>query len=1257
MPANVVQTPEQERLWNKAKRIAKKQGRDKDYSYVMGIFKKMKGMEKSGMPGLSKLGQNNIWKVAQNKARQAGKDRDYEYVLKLYKEMSGWKSLSHSGNGPDLEKSYLYPQSTLSHARVPGQIPSKEAIDALRLAETTPKQFSIARLMAHDEPILNTSSIVDDLGFDMAKKKDWTKFLETTLKSSSNELVLRQDVMSKCINERMEGALRSAILQRSLSCWKSYRKSMVEIVNPKESLEKAEARGGKYHRRVPREKGGYTYYYDEDKYKTSKQAHTSGEEGTHSYVSGKLEKCISNLGTKGCGPEAFADLVKKYGSKVVADILRKDVGTKYTFEKGKFFLKKTKKPKEEVKKSRFYIILDDSLEKSGPHKYISRKKDAKGNWVYEYPEDKKKRIINLILDFLKSPKRSLTVSSTARSFRVDKGLAGQILRDLESQGKISKQGVEYIGDQKEKPSVKAPEPKLVVPKETPEIDKDQQKFVFATVEKDKTESQINKEEEGERLGVGILSTGKLNGLKDRGLMVVSKKSSDKKTNAELEAIGILSGAKFKQMVDAGLTVEWMPGALPKIEPPKDSKSTKESKKTSEKRLEQTGDHIWGSRKDLASIGRITDSKQLEGMSYDDAAHIVRKSKVVPVHDLNTLKAMGMTPGTAHMSIALLASIKNKPGDSKAERAAYVDQIREVTGGIQEAKTVKEFRDMLNEFSLNRRSASQWETIERVSDRDEARKRIAQLERDNPGVDYGMRFSYSTNKAEIAKKVARPYDALGPRFTKFIDQAGKFYHAAYGEAMTVDKLWSYSKDEDIGDGWAYLQEADQKKKDAKKKSVKKPKNTKRGWSGAKDVAGEVQRVGGNVDIEKASSERTKTTFNLREVDYGKEGYMTQADREYHTKALEEALHDFSEILGISPDTISFNGRLGIALGARGRGKAKAHYEPINKALNITKFRGGGSVAHEWGHALDNIIAGHFITSKTGSSKGDSFLSKTPNHSKLPKEISEAITDVMDDVTKHPDPKKAKIEHDKYINKLRLEADKLIGENNSLVSEHKKIQNKPENREKADKRIKGMELRIEEYQRYIDTEKPKLEAQTKSGRKIKFERELDILNRERWIKENKDKIASLKKSDAILSPKDKERMENIKDKIESLRIPINNTRAKLNQLAKMDPTVSDYYKSGQILGKDYWGSPEELFARAFESYVQDSLKSKQRANTYLVDGTTAVYSTGIPVSSTGTIQPYPQGEERKRINASMKKLVDAIKSTKSLEKSLQKLYIRV
>lgn len=46
MPAPIVKNKADEEVWNKAKGIAKSEGHEKDYGYLMGIYAKIKGGKK-----------------------------------------------------------------------------------------------------------------------------------------------------------------------------------------------------------------------------------------------------------------------------------------------------------------------------------------------------------------------------------------------------------------------------------------------------------------------------------------------------------------------------------------------------------------------------------------------------------------------------------------------------------------------------------------------------------------------------------------------------------------------------------------------------------------------------------------------------------------------------------------------------------------------------------------------------------------------------------------------------------------------------------------------------------------------------------------------------------------------------------------------------------------------------------------------------------------------------------------------------------
>lgn len=84
-------------------------------------------------------------------------------------------------------------------------------------------------------------------------------------------------------------------------------------------------------------------------------------------------------------------------------------------------------------------------------------------------------------------------------------------------------------------------------------------------------------------------------------------------------------------------------------------------------------------------------------------------------------------------------------------------------------------------------------------------------------------------------------------------------------------------------------------------------------------------------------------------------VTDEEREHHLKYAASSFKDLTEILGLPEEMGSFNGRLGLAIGARGKGTALAHYEPSTKVINLTRKGGVGSLAHEWGHFFDNILS--------------------------------------------------------------------------------------------------------------------------------------------------------------------------------------------------------------------------------------------------------------------------------------------------------------
>lgn len=123
---------------------------------------------------------------------------------------------------------------------------------------------------------------------------------------------------------------------------------------------------------------------------------------------------------------------------------------------------------------------------------------------------------------------------------------------------------------------------------------------------------------------------------------------------------------------------------------------------------------------------------------------------------------------------------------------------------------------------------------------------------------------------------------------------------------------------------------------------------------------------------------ETYFGIKAFEFG--NWLSQQDRINYLSGLGLALFDLYKLLDFEQKHIGLDGKLSVSFGARGRGKASAHFEPAAFVINLTRYSrpkelnkrsenfkrvnlilqdgGVGSFAHEYGHALD-FFAGTFI----------------------------------------------------------------------------------------------------------------------------------------------------------------------------------------------------------------------------------------------------------------------------------------------------------
>lgn len=320
----------------------------------------------------------------------------------------------------------------------------------------------------------------------------------------------------------------------------------------------------------------------------------------------------------------------------------------------------------------------------------------------------------------------------------------------------------------------------------------------------------------------------------------------------------------------------------------------------------------------------------------------------------------------------------------------------------------------------------------------------------------------------------------------------------------------------------------------------------------------KRVGPTVDVPNTLlTDELVRNFEFRGDQFGE--WVNDKDRQEHRRLAWLAFADLARITGLPERAMGNCGLLGIAFGARGKGKAGAHYEAINQVsldyfpvINLTHSRGDGALAHEWGHFLDH----HLASEPSRVMRGEGvvfcpFASGGRETRTVPgcnRTVSEAFAEVL--------------------RAMRMVPVEELAERKAAYLR---------TRDEVNSRLRALNLRQRSSKR-------------------------------------QDQQAYLDEFQA--------------------------TEAEFKSLP--DPAYTEYYASALALG-DYWTRPTELFARAFEAFVEDELTARGEVNTYLVYGTQIQYR----AERKGRIvEPYPQGEERKRINAAMRKLMVAVRETEAL-----------
>lgn len=480
-----------------------------------------------------------------------------------------------------------------------------------------------------------------------------------------------------------------------------------------------------------------------------------------------------------------------------------------------------------------------------------------------------------------------------------------------------------------------------------------------------------------------------------------------------------------------------------------------------------------------------------------------------------------------------------------------------------------------------------ERLEKVRSYDEARIEIVAISRELVRPKYLASYYVDKSYAERVKPLqiyeTRVISELGARFYSWIFKTG---NKAMRECRTGQNPNTY--EESKGINWNWL-DGEPKTTDSEGKPTKPRKK-----SFQLESASDIERVGGP-EVKINSSKELEQLFGFRGIQSGNWVLKDKSSAEFHMQATAEAMTDMSDVLGIDAKYLGLNGNLALAFGARGKGGALAHYEPSTKVINITKMKGGGSLGHEYFHALDNLIQD--LSSQT---VGDVGFYGTRDHKKITDpELSAAFKNLSDALTIR---KNRLIYSNKYI---RLNTDSQ----NRSPEEY--IQN------------------VRTFARNIglDLEAPFDLPLQEVGRKFV-----------KWFNEMRGRTNAYLDSFAS---------RTLGEYLIVRHFAKGDVQVK-NDSVFMDidgfDSPTDFYLKALSLDEGkvgkYWSKDYEMAARSFSAYLQDKLAEKDRKNDYLA------YSTQGGNNRIGEVA-YPQDQERVQVNAAFEEVFRVIREKKILE----------
>ena len=603
--------------------------------------------------------------------------------------------------------------------------------------------------------------------------------------------------------------------------------------------------------------------------------------------------------------------------------------------------------------------------------------------------------------------------------------------------------------------------------------------------------------------------------------------------------------------------------------------------------EDFGEKIGGAKKDLwKDRGLYVDD--LSGMNEREAEKFVRKDNIWKKPDYQAMLDDGVPLGVVYFIKKARDSLGASPGykysDStpelrRARQEEYIETVRQLQAVIEDVRTVDDAMQAYDRFLV------QNGYLEQVQGwAGGAYYTVTKKGQDNPAI---------TNKLAQTLHI-RSVSHFERNFTQKAQKeqfgVSKDQKVPKGYAIHFYNGDGYSKNNDWKTGTYYVTKGYsilQTNFETREAALKWVQDFARQRSKGGKVRftppqlAHVRRTGPDYrNGQEITGQHYLETFGFRGGEFG--NWMNQNDRQASLNMGFEALKDLAAVLQINDKDIAYQGTLAIAFGARGSGNAAAHYEPLRKVINLTKMHGAGSLAHEWWHGFDD-----YLGAKMGA-KG--MLSEQPR-------LYPLFQKLIDTMKYKPEtPEQAAKRTEAQSERTRKNAASWL--DSAVLGSLKRYGNE------------------EQMETYAVLREAFLSGETGSV----------------------EKISAFKKSvtGRVIPKSERERLELFERMLHSMQE---------QETPQIGRTETDYYRNSVRMGKEcekdggYWDSNVEMTARAFACYIKDKLPYQSDYLAGHADCAVALVSGRD--GEMEVLKAYPQGEERKAINAVFDEIVADLK----------------